>query len=49
MRPDEGKAAMLYDLLNTDLSDFNVRDVPKSAAKTEQKLALAKRNRSLAV
>ena len=29
---------MLYDLLQTDLSNFNVRAVPESAAKTEQKL-----------
>ena len=29
---------MLYDLLHMDLSGFNVRSVPKSAAKTEQKL-----------
>ena len=36
--PDDGRAAMLYDLLNMDLSNFNVLDVPKSAAKTEQKL-----------
>ena len=35
---DDGRAAMLYDLLHTDLSNFNVRAVPKSAAKTEQKL-----------
>ena len=31
--PDDGRAAMLYDLLHTDLSNFNVRAVPKSAAK----------------
>ena len=36
--PDDGRAAMLYDLLHMDLSDFNVRAVPESAAKTEQKL-----------
>ena len=36
--PDDGRAAMLHDLLNMDLSTFNVRVVPKSAAKTEQKL-----------
>jgi hypothetical protein len=36
--PDHGRAAMLYDLLQTDLSNFNVRAVPESAAKTEQKL-----------
>ena len=30
MRPDEGRAAMLYDLLHTDLSDFNVRAVPRA-------------------
>jgi Family of unknown function (DUF5906)/Primase C terminal 2 (PriCT-2) len=36
--PDEGRAAMLYDLLQMDLSNFNIRAVPKSAAKTEQKL-----------
>jgi hypothetical protein len=36
--PDNGRAAMLYDLLHMDLSGFNIRGVPKSAAKTEQKL-----------
>ena len=36
--PDDGRAAMLHDLLHTDLSGFNVRAVPQSAAKTEQKL-----------
>ena len=36
--PDDGRAAMLYDLLHMDLSGFNIRAVPKSAAKTEQKL-----------
>lgn len=36
--PDDGRAAMLYDLLQMDLSKFNVLAVPKSAAKTEQKL-----------
>ena len=36
--PGDGRAAMLYDLLDMDLSNFNVRAVPKSAAKTEQKL-----------
>jgi hypothetical protein len=36
--PDDGRAAMLYDLLHMDLSGFNVRAVPTSAAKTEQKL-----------
>jgi|SRR5581483_8198127 len=36
--PDDGRAAMLYDLLHMDLSQFNVRAVPNSAAKTEQKL-----------
>jgi hypothetical protein len=36
--PDDGRAAMLYDLLHTDLSGFNIRAVPKSAAKTDQKL-----------
>ncbi len=36
--PDDGRAAMLYDLLRVDLRGFNVRVVPKSAAKTEQKL-----------
>jgi Family of unknown function (DUF5906) len=36
--PDDGRAAMLYDLLHMDLSNFNVRVVPESAAKTEQKL-----------
>jgi Family of unknown function (DUF5906) len=35
---DDGRAAMLYDLLNMDLNGFNVRAVPNSAAKTEQKL-----------
>ena len=35
---DDGRAAMLYDLIHMDLSGFNVRDVPESAAKTEQKL-----------
>ena len=38
LAPDDGRAAMLYDLLHMDLSSFNVRVVPKSAAKTEQKL-----------
>ena len=38
LAPDDGRAAMLYDLLHMDLSGFNVRSVPKSAAKTEQKL-----------
>ena len=36
--PDGGRAAMLYDLLHMDLSGFNVRAVPRSADKTEQKL-----------
>ncbi len=36
--PDDGRAAMLYDLLRMDLSGFNVRAVPTTAAKTEQKL-----------
>jgi hypothetical protein len=36
--PDDGRCAMLYDLLNMDLTGFNVRAVPNSAAKTEQKL-----------
>jgi hypothetical protein len=36
--PDDGRAAMLHDLLHMDLSGFNVRAVPQSAAKTEQKL-----------
>ena len=36
--PDDGRAAMLYDLQHMDLSGFNVRAVPDSAAKTEQKL-----------
>jgi hypothetical protein len=36
--PDDGRAAMLYDLLHKDLSGFNIRAVPRSAAKTEQKL-----------
>ena len=35
---DDGRAAMLYDLIHMDLSGLNVRDVPESAAKTEQKL-----------
>lgn len=35
---DDGRAAVLYDFLHMDLSDFNVRAVPLSAAKTEQKL-----------
>ena len=38
LAPDDGRAAMLYDLLHMELSGFNVRSVPKSAAKTEQKL-----------
>ncbi len=36
--PDDGRSAMLYDLLHMDLTGFNVRAVPNSAAKTEQKL-----------
>lgn len=36
--PDDGRAAMLYDLLHMDLKGFNILAVPKSAAKTEQKL-----------
>ena len=36
--PDDGRAAMLYDLRHMDLRSFNVRAVPDSAAKTEQKL-----------
>ena len=36
--PDDGRAAMLYDLLHMDLSGFDVLVVPESAAKTEQKL-----------
>ena len=36
--PDDGRAAMLYDLRHMDLHSFNVRAVPESAAKTEQKL-----------
>jgi hypothetical protein len=36
--PDDGRAAMLYDLLHVYLSGFDIRAVPKSAAKTEQKL-----------
>jgi hypothetical protein len=36
--PDDGRAAMLYDLLHMDLTGFNLRKVPKTAAKTEQKL-----------
>jgi hypothetical protein len=39
---DKGRAAMLYALLNMDLCDFNIRAVPKSAAKTEQKLLTLK-------
>lgn len=35
---DDGRAAMLYDLLYMDLTGFNPRAVPNSAAKTEQKL-----------
>ena len=38
MPADDGRAAMLYDLIHMDLSDFDVRDVPESEAKTEQKL-----------
>lgn len=33
-----GRAAMLHDLLAMDLNDFDVRAVPDTAAKTEQKL-----------
>ena len=33
-----GRAAMLHDLLAMDLTDFDVRAVPDTAAKTEQKL-----------
>jgi Family of unknown function (DUF5906) len=33
-----GREAMLYDLLAMDLSNFDVRAVPDTAAKTEQKL-----------
>ena len=36
--PDDGRAAMLYDLRHMGLRGFNVRAVPESAAKTEQKL-----------
>jgi hypothetical protein len=42
--PDDGKdgkggrAAMLYDLLHMDLRGFNIRAVPKTTAKIEQKL-----------
>jgi hypothetical protein len=36
--PDDGRSAMLFDLLRMDLSNFNVRAVPNSTAKTEQKL-----------
>jgi hypothetical protein len=36
--PDDGRSAMLFDLLHMDLTGFNVRAVPNSAAKTEQKL-----------
>jgi hypothetical protein len=35
---DEGRGAWLHDLLNMDLRGFNVRAVPDSAAKTEQKV-----------
>jgi hypothetical protein len=35
---DDGRAAMLYDLLHMGLTEFNPRAVPNSAAKTEQKL-----------
>ena len=40
--PDDGRAAMLYDLLHMDLSGLNIRAVPDSAAKTEQKLLTQK-------
>jgi hypothetical protein len=40
--PDDGRAAMLYDLLHMDLKGFNILAVPKSAAKTEQKLLTQK-------
>jgi hypothetical protein len=33
-----GRAAMLYDLLHADLSTFEVRDIPPTAALLEQKL-----------
>lgn len=33
-----GPAAMLYDLLNYDLSSFNLRDIPQTQALVEQKL-----------
>lgn len=33
---DGGLGHLLYDLLQTDLKDFNVRDVPKTAALAEQ-------------
>lgn len=33
-----GAAAMLFDLLNYDLSDFNVRNIPQTQALVEQKL-----------
>jgi hypothetical protein len=33
-----GLQALLYDLLHTDLSDFNVRQVPSTTALTDQKL-----------
>jgi hypothetical protein len=36
--PDDGRAAMLYDFLHMNLSGFNIRAVPTTAAKTEQKL-----------
>jgi hypothetical protein len=35
---EAGRAAMLYDLLNMDLTNFNVRVVPNTAGKVEQKL-----------
>jgi hypothetical protein len=35
---EAGRAAMLYDLLKMDLTNFNVRVVPNTAGKIEQKL-----------
>ena len=36
--PDDGRSAMLFELLHMDLTGFNIRAAPSSAAKTEQKL-----------
>jgi hypothetical protein len=35
---DGGEAALLYDLLNMDLNEFNVRDIPNTAAKAQQQV-----------